>query len=257
MPSPHEELLTSLRALNLGAMAAAVEETALRAAKEGMSHEAFLLELARIERAAKTARRIERLLRQSELLPQKTFRSIDLNRFDAATRMQIDRLRSATFLKEAINVVAVGRPGAGKSHLACALGHALIAQGYPVLFAPTSTLMQRLLAAKRDLRLPQELAKLDRFECLILDDIGYVQHDRDEMEVLFTLLAERYERKSIIITTNLVFSQWERIFKDPMTTLAAIDRVVHHSVVLDLMEVESYRAKNASEKSTASSAIAA
>ena len=87
-----------------------------------------------------------------------------------------------------------------------------------MLFAPTSALVQRLLAAKRDLRLPQELAKLDRFECLILDDIGYVQHDRDEMEVLFTLLAERYERKSVVITTNLVFSEWERIFKDPMTT---------------------------------------
>jgi DNA replication protein DnaC len=84
--------------------------------------------------------------------------------------------------------------------------------------------------------LPQELAKLDRFECLILDDIGYVQHNRDEMEVLFTLLAERYERKSIVITTNLVFSQWERIFKDPMTTLAAIDRVVHHRVIHRLDE---------------------
>ena len=105
---------------------------------------------------------------------------------------------------------------------------------------------RRLLAAKRDLCLPKELAKLDRFECLILDDIGYVQHDRDEMEVLFTLLAERYERKSVVITTNLVFSEWNRIFKDPMTTMAAIDRVVHHSVILDMMSLESYRAKQAS-----------
>jgi DNA replication protein DnaC len=257
MHNAREELLASLRALNLGAMAAAVEDTALRAAKEGLSHEAFLLELARIERAAKAARRIERLLRQSELLGDKTFRTLNLDRFDPATRMQVERLRSGGFLKDAINVVAVGRPGAGKSHLASALGHALVEQGYPVLFTPTGALVQRLLAAKRDLRLPQELAKLDRFECLILDDIGYVQHDRDEMEVLFTLLAERYERKSIVITTNLVFSEWERIFKDPMTTLAAIDRVVHHSVVLDLMGVESYRAKAAGAKPTASAAVAA
>ncbi len=163
--------------------------------------------------------------------------------------MQIERLRDGSFLAEAINVVAVGRPGAGKSHIACALGHALIDQGHPVLFAPTSALVQRLLAAKRDLCLPKELAKLDRFECLILDDIGYVQHDRDEMEVLFTLLAERYERKSVVITTNLVFSEWNRIFKDPMTTMAAIDRVVHHSVVLDLMAVDSYRAEAAGAKS--------
>jgi DNA replication protein DnaC len=146
---------------------------------------------------------------------------------------------------------AIGRPGAGKSHIACALGHALVEQGRPVLFTSTSALVQRLLAAKRDLRLPKELAKLDHFECLILDDIGYVQHDRDEMEVLFTLLAERYERKSVIITTNLVFSEWNRIFKDPMTTMAAIDRVVHHSVVLDLMAVDSYRAEVAGAKSKA------
>jgi DNA replication protein DnaC len=249
MVSPREELLMLLRELNLGAMASAVEDTALRAAKEGLSHEAFLLELARIERAAKSARRVDRLRHQSELLPGKNFRALDLNRFAPAIRMQIERLRDGSFLTEAINVVAIGRPGAGKSHLLSALGHALVEQGHSVLFASTGALMQRLLAAKRDLRLPQELAKLDRFECLILDDIGYVQHDRDEMEVLFTLLAERYERKSVAITTNLVFSEWERIFKDPMTTLAAIDRVVHHSVVLDLMAVESYRAKVAGAKS--------
>ncbi len=115
-----------------------------------------------------------------------------------------------------------------------------------MLWTPTSALVQRLLAAKRDLRLPQELAKLDKFACVILDDIGYVQHDRDEMEVLFTFLAERYERKSVMITTNLVFSEWERIFKDPMTTMAAIDRLVHHSIILDMMSVESYRAEVAS-----------
>jgi DNA replication protein DnaC len=243
MPNPREELGALLRMLNLSAMAEAVEATALRAAKEGITHEAFLLELARIEQAAKASRRIERLRKQSELLPEKTFRNLDLNRFDAATRMQMEQLQSGAFLKEAINVVAIGRPGAGKSHFACALGHVLVERGVPVLFSSTAALVQRLLAAKRDLRLPQELARLERFECLILDDIGYVQHDRDEMEVLFTLLAERYERKSVVITTNLVFSEWERIFKDPMTTMAAIDRVVHHSVVLDLMSVESYRAK--------------
>jgi len=114
-----------------------------------------------------------------------------------------------------------------------------------VYWSSTAALVQRLLAAKRDLCLPRELAKLDRFACLILDDIGYVQQSRDEMEVLFTLLAERYERRSVILTTNLAFSAWERIFKDPMTTLAAIDRVVHHSVILDMMGLTSYRAKEA------------
>ncbi len=115
------------------------------------------------------------------------------------------------------------------------------------MWVQTASLMQKLLAAKRDLRLPQMLASLDRFDLLILDDIGYVQHDRDEMEVMFTLLAERYERRSLALTTNLVFSDWQRIFKNPMTTMAAIDRVVHHAVILDLMAVDSYRVKEAAK----------
>ncbi len=160
-------------------------------------------------------------------------------------RQQLEPLRGGSFLEEAVNVLAVGKPGTGKSHLAAALGHDLVLGGHRVLWTPTASLVQRLLAAKRDLRLPQYLAQLDRFACLILDDIGYVQHDRDEMEVLFTLLAERYERRSVIITTNLVFSDWTRIFQDPMTTMAAIDRVVHHSVILDLMGLESFRAQEA------------
>jgi len=114
-----------------------------------------------------------------------------------------------------------------------------------VLWTSTAQLVQRLLAAERDLRLPQMLTQLDRYACLLLDDIGYVQHDRNEMEVLFTLLAERYERRRVIITTNLFFSEWTRIFQDPMTTLAAIDRVVHHAVILDLMGLESFRAEAA------------
>src|SRR5579859_6221179 len=121
-------------------------------------------------------------------------------------------------------------------------------QAIPCFGRQEVALVQRLLAAKRDLRLPQELAKLDKYACVILDDIGYVQQDRDEMEVLFTFLSERYERKSVLITTNLVFSEWERIFKNPMTTLAAIDRVIHHCVILDMMAVDSYRAHQANHQ---------
>jgi DNA replication protein DnaC len=145
-------------------------------------------------------------------------------------------------------IVAVGPPGVGKSHALAAVGHALIQQGMRVLWTTTATLMQRLLAAKRDLRLPQELARLDRIPFVILDDIGYVQQSQEEMEVLFTLLAERYERRSVAITTNLVFSQWEQIFKSPLTTLAAVDRVVHHAVILDMGSVPSYRAQQAQEQ---------
>src|SRR6266566_3163575 len=242
------QLQTLLTQLNLGTMADIFADVALRAAKEGLSHEAYLYELARLETEQRTQRRTARLVRASGLPVEKTFRTLSLSRLSPSLQLQLERLKSASFLETATNIIAIGKPGVGKSHCLAAVGYAVIEAGYPVLWTPTSTLVQRLLAAKRDLRLPHELSKLDKFACVILDDIGYVQHDRDEMEVLFTFLAERYERKSVLITTNLVFSEWERIFKDPMTTMAAIDRVVHHSVILDLMAVESYRAKEATQQ---------
>ncbi len=242
------ELQTLLTQLNLGVMADVFADVALRAAKEGLSHEAYLYELVRLETEQRTQRRTARLVRASGLPVEKTFRTLALSRLSPSLQLQLERLKSASFLETATNIIAIGKPGVGKSHCLAAVGYAVIEAGYSVLWTPTSTLVQRLLAAKRDLRLPQELAKLDKFACVILDDIGYVQHDCDEMEVLFTFLAERYERKSVMITTNLVFSEWERIFKNPMTTMAAIDRLVHHSVILDMMNVESYRAKAASQQ---------
>jgi DNA replication protein DnaC len=244
----HQELRRLLERLKLSAMADNFADLALKAAKEGLSHEIYLHELAQREEALRQERRTERLRRQSGLPLEKTFRTFDLKRLSPALQLQIERLKQGTFLEQASNIIALGKPGVGKSHLAAALGHELILAGHPVLWTPTSTLVQRLLAAKRDLRLPQELAKLDKFACVILDDIGYVQHDRDEMEVLFTFLSERYERKSVLITTNLVFSALDRIFKDPMTTMAAIDRVIHHCVILDMMTVESYRAEFANQQ---------
>ena len=242
------ELHTLLTQLNLGAMADTFADVALRAAKEGLSHEAYLYELARLETEQRVQRRTTRLIRASGLPVEKTFRTLALSRLSPSLQLQLERLKSASFLETATNIIAIGKPGVGKSHCMAAVGYAVIEAGYPVLWTPTSTLVQRLLAAKRDLRLPQELSKLDKFACVILDDIGYVQQDRDEMEVLFTFLAERYERKSVMITTNLVFSEWERIFKNPMTAMAAIDRLVHHSVILDMMSVDSYRAEAASQQ---------
>jgi DNA replication protein DnaC len=199
-----------------------------------------LLEVLEQEAQDRLDRKIQRYRNASKLPPGKTFDTMHDAHLPRKLMQTLKELATGRFLEEAVNVLAFGLPGVGKTHVACALGHALIEAGHRVLFTPTYLLVQQLLAAKRDLELPKALHKLDAFELLILDDIGYVQQSAEEVEVLFTLMAERYERKSMLITSNLVFSQWDQIFKNPMTTAAAIDRIVHHSVILEF-DVPSYR----------------
>ncbi len=214
------------------------------ATQDSLSYPQYLLGLCEIEVADRNERRQQRLLRASKLPREKTLTSFDRSRLPQSVDRQLAALLEGSFLDRNENVLAFGNPGSGKTHLLCALGHELILQGRRVLFATCSLLVQRLLRAKAELFLEKELKRLDRFEALIVDDIGYVQQSRQEMEVLFTLLAHRYEHRSILLTSNLVFSDWERIFKDPMTTAAAIDRLVHHSVILEL-NVPSYRVESA------------
>jgi DNA replication protein DnaC len=160
---------------------------------------------------------------------------------------QVKALLDGTFLDRRENVLAFGNPGSGKTHLLSALGQELIRQGRRVAFSSCVKLVQDLLRAKKDLRLSRAIKNLAYYEAVVIDDIGYVQQSREEMEVLFTLLAERYERGSVLITSNLPFSKWEAIFKDPMTTASAIDRLVHHSVILEL-NISSYRMEHAKQR---------
>jgi DNA replication protein DnaC len=166
-----------------------------------------LLEVLEAEADERGQRRTERLLRASRLPPGKTLETIDRARLPRTVAVKLDELATGAFLDRAQNVLCFGLPGRGKTHAAAALGHALVRRGHRVLFAPTFRLVQELLAAKRDLALPRALQRLDAFDLLILDDIGYVQQSADEVEVLFTLMAERYERRSILITSNLVFGE--------------------------------------------------
>jgi len=207
----------------------------------------LVLEVLELEAGDRRERRTDRLRRASRLPPGKTLATLDDKQLPRPLVQQVRELARGAFVERAINVLAFGLPGVGKTHAACAIGHALVEAGHSVLFAPAYQLVQDLLVAKRALDLPRALKKLDVYELLILDDIGYVQQSTDEVEVLFTLLAERYERRSVLITSNLVFSQWGRIFKDPMTTAAAIDRLVHHSVILEFA-VPSYRSEAARKK---------
>ncbi len=207
-------------------------------------HEALglVLEVLEMEAEAREQRKIARLRRAAQLPPGKSFETLDANILPAPLMRKLRELARGEFLERAENALAFGLPGVGKSHAAGAIGNALIEQGHSVLFRPAYQLVQELLAAKRDLVLPQKLRRLDSFELLILDDIGYVKQSAEEAEVLFALIAERYERGSMLITSNLVFSDWERIFKDPMATAAAIDRLVHHAVILEF-NLPSYRTR--------------
>jgi len=218
-----------LRALKLPAFAVHNEEVARQAERGGWTFEVYLRHLVELELGERKERKIQRLRKDSDLPSEKTLATLDAERLPAKVKRQLPGLCEGGFVDRAENVLAFGLPGRGKTHLVCAIGHELVRRGRSVLFTPTYKLVQRLLVAKKALTLEEDLKALDRFDVVILDDIGYVQQDREEMEVLFTFLAERYERRSVVITSNLVFSRWDRIFKDPMTTAAAIDRVVHHA----------------------------
>ena len=233
-PPPAAALAIMLRALKMPTIGRHAEEVAQIAEREGWTFERYLHHLVELETHERRRRRLERYLRDSDLPRDKTLATLQRARLPTKVLKQLPTLCEGAFVERGDNLLAFGLPGRGKTHLVCAIGHELIQRGYRVLFTATYALVQRLLAAKRDLRLEKELAVLDGFDAVILDDIGYVQQNRDEMEVLFTFLAERYERRSVIITSNLVFSEWDRIFKDPMTTAAAIDRIVHHSVILEM-----------------------
>ena len=234
------EIAETLRTLRLPGIKACYEQLADQARSEHYSYERYLAELLEREREQRHQNRVDRFLRASKIPLEKNLENFDRSRLPAKVDAQLSVLLDGRFVDHAENVLAFGNPGSGKTHLLCAVGQELIYQGKRVLFRPCDLLVQDLLAAKKELKLASILKKLSRYQALIIDDIGYVQQNREEMEVLFTLLAHRYERGSVMVTSNLPFSEWEKILKDPMTTAAAIDRLVHHSVILEL-NISSYR----------------
>lgn len=223
-----------LKDFRLSTMTKILDNTVKAAEKENWGYLKFLGNLCENEATDRKEKRIERLIKQSHLEKDKTYSQLDTKIVPEKARKMLPSLFEGEFVKKAENILAFGLPGRGKTHFLEAIGWELILRhGYQVLFTSTFKLVEHLLNAKKNLSLEAYLKQLDRFDVIIIDDIGYVQQNRDEMEVLFTFLAERYERRSLMITSNLVFSQWDKIFKDPMTTMAAVDRLIHHSIILE------------------------
>jgi DNA replication protein DnaC len=246
-PNLHQQIMALLKELRMPAIRENYQAEAQRGRAETLSYEEYLLELLRREAEVRRENRIRRNLLQSKLPLEKNLTSFDLKRLPLNVQQKVKLLLEGSFLDRRENVLLFGNPGSGKSHLICAVAQELIYQDRRVLFNRCDALVQDLLVAKQELKLNKLIKRMTKFDALLIDDIGYVQQNRDEMEVLFTLLAECYERTTIMLTSNLPFSKWEQIFKDPMTTVAAIDRMVHHSIILEL-NVKSYRMEQARKK---------
>jgi DNA replication protein DnaC len=219
-----------------------------RSDKEGWPAARLLMVLAEHEIAERDRRRIERHLTEARLLPGKTLENFDFESVPMISKAQVSALCAGdVWLDKGANLILVGPPGGGKSHLSSAIGLALLEKGYRVLFSRTSDLVQKLQVARRELALEAAISRLERFDLLILDDLAYVAKDQAETSVLFELISARYERRSMLITANQPFGEWGKVFPDPAMTLAAVDRLVHHSTIFE-MNVESYRRRAAIER---------
>ena len=231
--------------LRLPAVARFWPEIAERSDREGWNAARFLATLAELEVAERTPRRIERHLAEAHLPPDKTLDGFDFSHVPMLSRARITAIASGdAWLAKGDNLLLFGPPGSGKTHISAAIGRALIENGYRVLFTRTTDLVQRLQAARQQLILEAAITKLDRYDLLVLDDLSYVRKDQAETSVLFELIGRRYERRSTLITANQPFAEWNNVFPDPAMTIAAVDRLVHHAVVVE-MNVDSYRQKAA------------
>ncbi|MGJ0391591.1 MAG: IS21-like element helper ATPase IstB, partial [Methylocystis sp.] len=239
-------LLSELRLSGVKLVWSALAATA---DKEGWPAARFLAALAEQELADRGQRRFARHLTEARLPPGKTLDAFDFDAVPMISKAQVQALAAGdAWLEKGANLLMFGPPGVGKSHLAAALGLALIENGWRVLFARTTDLVQKLQLARRDLALEAAIDKLDKYHLLILDDLAYVAKDQAETSVLFELISARYERRSLLITANQPFGEWGKIFPDQAMTLAAIDRLVHHATIFE-MNVDSYRRKAAIKKS--------
>lgn len=244
-----DRLEVLLRSLNLKSFVRNYKDFAENSHKQKLTHITYLNELVQAESTERQIRKVERLIREAKLPRGKTLECFDLSKQPSLSPGRLKELAQGDFLDLCENLLIFGIPGAGKTHLSASLAREWCLRGRRVLYTTAAMLVQELLVAKRDLKLNEMIKKLDGFEAIVIDDISYVPYTRDETDVLFVLLAARYETRSVVITSNLAFSDWGNIFKDPMTTRAAIDRLIHHATIFEL--TESYRQKEANKRKKA------
>ena len=238
-------LLNELRLPTIAAMWPTFTE---RADREAWPAARLLATLAELELAERLQRRIQRHLIEARLPPGKTLDNFDFSAVPMISRAHVSALITGDgWLDRGGTILLFGPSGSGKSHLCAAFGHALVENGYRVLFTRTTDLVQRLQQARQALSLESAIEKLDKYHLLILEDLCYVRKDQAETSVLFELIASRYERRSLMVTSNQPFGEWTSVFPDAAMTLAAVDRLVHHSTIFE-MNVESYRRRIAAAR---------
>lgn len=248
MQSSTDIILSLIKGLGLKAVSEHFQKLGEEAERDGITHIDYLRQLLQLEYERRHKVRIDRFLKQADIPRNKLLREFDVSRIDGLSSSLVNRLADGEFIDRCENILIFGNPGAGKSHLSIGFAREWCLKGRKVLYKTAAKLVEELVIAKQALELNSFIKKLDRFEVLIIDDISYVPCDRQETDALFVLLSERYEQRSIVVTSNLVFSQWNKIFKDEMTTTAAIDRLVHHATILELNVSESYRTAYAKSK---------
>lgn len=238
-----EQIALHLKALRLPSARRNFLEMYALAQKRGWSPLNWFNAILEHEVVERGDRQRLRRRQESNLLPGKTLETFNFKMVQGVKKIQIESLcRGGDWISHAENVLVFGPSGCGKTHLASAIGHGLVDNGYRVLYQQTGILLQRLQEAKRDCRLPAFLEKLERYDVVMVDDIGYADKQQADTGLLFDLIADRYESRSLLVASNKSFSQWDDVFPDNARCVAAIDRLVHHSTILELTG-ESYRRK--------------
>lgn len=246
----HEELVSALKRLHLQKTASSYVEIARIAEKEKQTYEQYLWRLAELELEYKHAVRVKTLITQAKFSLNKILESFKWGRITGITQKHVARLCQGDWVKQGANVVFYGGFGVGKTHLAIGIGKALCANGFRIIFYPTHQLIEELLVAKKNLELAAAFRRLDRFDLIICDELGYLPQTQEGADLFFQLISQRAERKSLLFTTNLTFSEWSQVFINPLSTQAAVDRIIHHCETFNILG-PSNRAEEAKKRNQA------